>query len=83
MQQVWKRGQKLELARRTGLHLSYVVALTRGDRSATTKNAVKLERAAEELGLGISRMDWLYPNESKHPLMGRQGKPRRGPGGQP
>lgn len=56
-------GIQAKLAHLTGIHAQNVGALVRGKRQASPAQARKLERAAHECGLLISRLSWLYPTE--------------------
>ena len=65
----WGHGQKAELARRCDITPQYLNDLIHGRKSATPERARQLTAQADEMGLAFTRADFLYPRESRNPLM--------------
>ena len=65
----WKRGQKAELARRSGMAKSYLCDILKGRKRATPENAARISNEAHRMGLALDRMDLIYPYESTNPLI--------------
>ena len=58
-----KRGQKAELARRTGFSRSYITSIINGTKRASPETATKLVEAAKSLDIDLCRLDLIYPEE--------------------
>ena len=65
----WKWGEKADLARRGGISPQYLNDIIHARKRAPHVVATRLARAAEELALGLTRDDFLYPCESENPLI--------------
>jgi transcriptional regulator with XRE-family HTH domain len=65
----WQHGQKTELAARCGMSLSQLSDILHGRKRATPEAARVIEFQSKGMGLPLSRLDVMYPNESKNPLM--------------
>ena len=65
-QHPWKRHQKKRLAKRLKIPPSYLSMILHRKRSAPRSLAAKIEKATNG---AITRIDVLYPKESKNPLL--------------
>jgi len=65
----WLPGYKTELAKRSGVSLSYLCDVLRGRKRATPENATRIAAEAQSMGLMLERLDLLYPHESTNPLI--------------
>jgi len=65
----WERGEKTALAERCNLSPSYLSDILSGRKRASHDAAARISREAEAMGLHISRLDVLYPHESRNPLI--------------
>ena len=65
----WKWGEKTLLANRSGISPQYLSDILAGRKGAHPELAIRIEDAARDMGLYISRMDVVFPKESSNPLM--------------
>jgi len=66
---MWQHGQKTELAKRCGISLQYLSDILYGRKRALPELAESIERSAVRMGIELSRLDVMYPNESRNPLI--------------
>lgn len=64
---LWERGQQSALALAAGISFSYMCDLLHRRKRASPEIAARIETEAEKLGVPITRLDLLYPEESKSP----------------
>jgi len=66
----WAKGEKAELARRCNISQQYLTDILRGRKqSRASALAAVIAAQAQEMGLALSRLDVLYPDESISPLL--------------
>ena len=68
MRTMWYHKDKSELARRAGCSRQLITDLFLHKKAVSRKMAARIQEAAEEIDLALSRLDCLYPEESKNPL---------------
>ncbi len=61
----WRRGERARLAQWAGITPSYLCDLLHRRKRASSEVAVKLAAACIHLGLGMTIIDWVNPDESK------------------
>ena len=66
----WILGQKAELARQCSVSAQYLGDILAKRKRALPELAAKIETAAKAMGLEISRIDVMYPEETENPLLG-------------
>ena len=60
----WKPGEQSELARRAGVSKQQLSNILARRSRPSVKAALRLERAAQEMGLRIPKEDWLFSKET-------------------
>lgn len=66
----WIRGQRAELARRSGISTAYLCDILSRRKRATPERAEIIEAQAIAMGLSLTRYDLMYPDKSVNPLIG-------------
>jgi len=66
----WVRGQKTRIAEHAGISKQYLNDILRG-RRCNRDLARKLEAASAEIGIPISRFDWLESDITKNTLFSK------------
>ena len=64
----WKRGQQAALANKVGKSKQYINGLLHRRTSCPAKLAADLAKACKDMGINISRLDWLDNLETDNPL---------------
>ena len=65
----WEYGEKQVLCAKAGISASLLSDFLCGRRRATPEMAEKIEEIANGMGVYITRLDLMYPHQSKSPLM--------------
>lgn len=69
MRDTWYFGERKRFAHSCGISQQYLNDIIHGRKRALPELAAEMERVAAEYGLALTRMDVMYPNESKSPLI--------------
>lgn len=69
MRRTWKKGDRLALATLAGISKQHLYGLLTGRRRAIPETADRLGKAAKALGLALTRDDFMFPAETKSPLI--------------
>ena len=65
----WQHGEQAELARLAGVSPQLVSDIIHCRCKASPGTALKLEFASKTMGLGLSRDDFVWPEQSESPLI--------------
>jgi transcriptional regulator with XRE-family HTH domain len=63
----WEHGMQSELAREAGVSPAYICDLLHRRKNPSASTADAIAKAAKKLGIPLTRLDLLYPSESKSP----------------
>jgi len=69
VEDMWKYGDKQEVAHQAGITPQRLSAILRGTSRPSPELAARIEVAAAQFGITLTRLDLLYPQESANPYM--------------
>jgi len=65
----WNHGDKRRLAEKVGIPLTHLSDILHQRKGASPALAKRISEASHAMGVPLSRLDLLYPEESCNPLM--------------